>query len=250
MFVLLSRKTYGVRDRQTDTLTPSRCSTRRHDAWYVTTLGYASPPPRFFASHLVNENNPGAATKKQLASMPHLQLFPKDQPQLAITRKQRDGASAWNSRSHRSVCRSCRPFPALITVTTYCVWCVYVRACVWIHHARHRKQSTMQLLLTGRTLCGACPGCPIVVLKGFHLATSLASQCTCLLKICIYSLPSPSPGVKWIIDNRARNVFYYLWVNIGTPENGHPECPFSRKYTHPDAHIYVNMALTSLQRSQ
>ena len=29
-------------------------------------------------------------------------------------------------------------------------------------------------------------------------------------------------------------------VNIGIPENGHPGCPFSRKYRHPDAHIYVN----------
>ena len=30
-------------------------------------------------------------------------------------------------------------------------------------------------------------------------------------------------------------------VNIGTPKNGHPGCPYSRKYRHPDAHIYVNM---------
>ena len=30
-------------------------------------------------------------------------------------------------------------------------------------------------------------------------------------------------------------------VNIGTPKNGYPGCPYSRKYRHPDAHIYVNM---------
>ena len=30
-------------------------------------------------------------------------------------------------------------------------------------------------------------------------------------------------------------------VNIGTPKNGHPGCPYSRKYRHPDVHIYVNM---------
>jgi len=30
-------------------------------------------------------------------------------------------------------------------------------------------------------------------------------------------------------------------VKIGTPENGHPGYPFSRKYRHPDAYIYVNM---------
>ena len=29
-------------------------------------------------------------------------------------------------------------------------------------------------------------------------------------------------------------------VNIGIPENGHPGCPFSRKYRHPDVYIYVN----------
>ena len=32
-------------------------------------------------------------------------------------------------------------------------------------------------------------------------------------------------------------------VNIGIPENGHPGCLFSRKYRHPDAHIYVNMGI-------
>ena len=30
-------------------------------------------------------------------------------------------------------------------------------------------------------------------------------------------------------------------MNIGTPKNGHPGCPYSRKYRHLDAHIYVNM---------
>jgi len=30
-------------------------------------------------------------------------------------------------------------------------------------------------------------------------------------------------------------------VKIGTPENGHPGFPFSRKYRHSDAYIYVNM---------
>jgi len=32
-------------------------------------------------------------------------------------------------------------------------------------------------------------------------------------------------------------------VKTGTPENGHPGCPFSRKYRHPDAYIYVNMGI-------
>ena len=36
---------------------------------------------------------------------------------------------------------------------------------------------------------------------------------------------------------------YRCQVNIGTPENGHPGCPFSRKNTHPDAYIYVNMGI-------
>jgi len=32
-------------------------------------------------------------------------------------------------------------------------------------------------------------------------------------------------------------------VKIGTPEYGHPGCPFSHKYRHPDAYIYVNMGI-------
>ena len=32
-------------------------------------------------------------------------------------------------------------------------------------------------------------------------------------------------------------------VNIGIPENGHPGSPFSRKYTHADAHIYLNTGI-------
>ena len=30
---------------------------------------------------------------------------------------------------------------------------------------------------------------------------------------------------------------------IGTPENGHPGCPFSHKHRHPDAHSYVNTGI-------
>ena len=39
-----------------------------------------------------------------------------------------------------------------------------------------------------------------------------------------------------IVDGRCQ-------VKIGIPENGHPGCPFSRKYRHPDAHIYVNTGI-------
>ena len=48
-----------------------------------------------------------------------------------------------------------------------------------------------------------------------------------------------------MIKNHSSFFFFLAYIllircqaKIGTPNNGHPGCPFSCKYRHPDAHIY------------
>ena len=48
------------------------------------------PDANYFRESASHKNNPGAATKK-LASMPYLQHFPKDQPQLPWESRERGG---------------------------------------------------------------------------------------------------------------------------------------------------------------